>query len=186
MSIYHSNGYPYIGIRLERGSDEVWPPTSWVRIKEVFEATELSRSWDHIDFTSHDTGLSGGDGFDYTRTSKPGLMAEGTFTFRGIWLPASHEHFEEKFVLRKVWPYQVTYDFTSETTPLRYDGLAWIGDYILSGDLGDKFVYSVTLVFEGILQPGTVSALPKDLAPIKMPSSSVSLGKKVPTKEVQK
>lgn len=146
MSVYRSGGFPYIGIRLEAGTDDQVPPSGFFNINEVYEFTEFNREWDVVDFTSHDASLPQ---HGYTRTAKPGLAVQSTLSFKGIWLETEHTFFESLYLQRKSWPFMLTYDFTDPTTPLYYLFVAWCSVFTLSGDLGDKFVYSITLVCDG-------------------------------------
>lgn len=150
MSVNISNGLPYVGVQVHYGSDSTYPPASWTKINEVFELSDMTRTWDQVDMTSHDSFDKG-----MTRTSKPGLMGLVIVTFRGIWLPAEHTWLDAKFTSRQSWPYKFVYAFTSELTPTTYGGVAYIGEYGLAGDLGDKYVYSCQLVFNGEPQPLT-------------------------------
>lgn len=146
MSVYRSGGFPYIGIELSAGTNDTVPPSGWDRIDEVYEFTELTREWDVVDFTSHDASLPN---HGYTRTAKPGLAVQSTLSFKGIWLELSHNFFESLHDQRLSWPFKVTYAFTHETTPLTYYFVAWCSVYTLAGDLGDKFIYNITLVCDG-------------------------------------
>jgi hypothetical protein len=146
MSVYRSGGFPYIGIEFSAGTNDTIPPAGWDRIDEVYEFTEFNREWDVVDFTSHDASLPQ---HAYTRTAKPGLAVQSTLAFKGIWLEDSHLFFDALYLLRASWPFRLVYSFTHLTTPLTYYFVAWCSAFTLAGDIGDKFVYNITLVCDG-------------------------------------
>lgn len=152
MAHYRSQGQPYIGVELYYGDVATLPPASWTRFEEIFELNEFNRSWDKVDFTSHEAAQTTTPNIhDLTRTFKPGLMGEGSLSFVGIWRQDSHDWLEPKFLTGEPWSYKLRYDFVTPGFP-SYSGIAFISEYNLTGDLGDKFTYAVTLTFEGILQ----------------------------------
>jgi len=55
MSVNTSNGLPYVGVQVHYGGDGDYPPGSWVKINEVFELSDMTRTWDQVDMTSHDS-----------------------------------------------------------------------------------------------------------------------------------
>lgn len=170
MSVYKSGGSLYAGITVWIGEvgAQLW-------ISEVYEFTELPREWDQVDFTSHDTFLPA---HGFTRTAKPGLGVQSTLTFKGIWMFLDthgldlHDVLENAYKSRTAQRWEFRYDFAPHPPYqyIAYAGYAYVLSYVLSGDLGDKFVYTIRLLFEG--EPQQVPA-----------PSAINLEKKEDTKK---
>lgn len=150
MSIYRSGGLVYVGVEIYVG--QIDTPKEY-RLSEIYEFAELPREWDAVDFTSHDASLPA---HGHTRTGKPGLGVQSTLTFKGIWMDVDlytfglHDYLQDTYLSRKPIEWDIVYSFAKiQTYVLSYRGIAYITQYVLNGDLGDKFTYTCQLLFEG-------------------------------------
>jgi hypothetical protein len=166
MSVYRSGGLVYVGVDIYVG--QIGNPYDY-RISEIYEFTELPWEWDVVDFTSHDASLPQ---HGHTRTAKPGLGVQSTLSFKGIWMDEDlytfriHDYLQDNYRLRRALEWDIAYSFAEvQNGVLDYRGIAYITQYVLTGDLGDKFAYTCQLLFEG--EPQQVIIPPPEYERIK-------------------